>query len=262
MARREQGVAAETLEGIESAADRLGDWLQENLRIVVVVVAVTLLAAGIASWIATSNQAAEEEASAALSQTRDAYLSAMGAAPGTLDVPELANPAAAAQIRAEYEQRFGEVAAEHPGTVAGTLATLERARLVAEGGDNEQALALLESALDDAPSGPVRGMVLQRLAQRLEVAGRWEEAAARHEQAAEQGDFPLSGWALADAARCRAEAGDTAAALALYERLEREHPELRLPDAHRTRMLELRAAAGNAAGGTPAAATGTASATP
>jgi predicted negative regulator of RcsB-dependent stress response len=243
MARRDHGAAAEALEEIESASDRLSEWLQENLRVVIFAVAATLVIAGLGSWAVSSRDDAEEAASSALARTRDDYLSAMGAAPGVIDVPELANPEAAAQIRSEYEKRFGEVAAEHPGTVSGTIASLEHARLASEGGRDDEAIELLESALANAPSGEaIRGIVLQRIAQRLEEAERWDEAAARHEQAAALGDFPIRGWALVDAARCRAEAGDAAGALALYDRLERELPDMTLPETERARVFELRAA--------------------
>lgn len=243
MARRDHGVAAEALEEIEGISDRLSEWLQENFRLVIAVVSGALVLAGLGSWAISSRNTAEEEASAALARTRDDYLSAMGAGPGVIDVPELANPEAAAQIRAEYEKRFGEVAAEHPGTVAGTLASLEHARLVTEGGRNEEAIALYEAAFANAPSdGGIRGLLLQRWAQRLEDEGRWKEAAAKHEQAGGLSDFPLRGFALADAARCLAEAGDDAGALALYERAERELPDVTLPEADRARVYELRAA--------------------
>ncbi len=241
MARHERGAAAEALGELESAADRLSDWLQANIRAVAIAIAVLLIASGVAAWIVNARQGAEQDASAALARTRDDYLSAMGAAPGAIEVPELANREAASQIRREYERRFGEVADEHAGTVAGTLAQLERARLATEDGQEEEATALLETALGQAPAGAVRGMVLQRLAQRLEVAGRWEEAAQRHQDAAAVAAYPLRGWALADAARCRASAGDPAGALALYERLEREFPKLKLPDDQSAEILELRA---------------------
>ena len=59
-------------------------------------------------------------------------------------------------------------------------------------------------------------------------------------------------WALADAARCRALAGQTQQALALYDRLAAEAPDLQLSDHEAARARELRAAAGLAAP-TPAA---------
>ena len=244
MARRDHGAAAEMLGELESAADRLGEWLQTNLRPVAAAIAALLVVAGIGAWIVSARNSAEQEASNALAQTRTDFLSAMGAAPGAIDVPELANREAASQIRAEYEQRYAVVAATHPGTVAGALAALEQARLANEGGRGDEAIGLLEQALSDAPSdGPVRGMMLQQLAQRLEAAGRWTDAAGRHEAAAQLADYPLRQWALADAARCRALARENTAALALYERLEREAPELPLSDVQKAQRLELRAAA-------------------
>lgn len=245
MARRDQGAAAETLEEIESAADRLSEWVQEHFRALIAGVAVLLVGAGVGSAIVSSQRGAEQEASAALEKARGDYLSAMGAGPDALEVPELANPEAAAQIREEYRARFGEVAEEYSGTVAGTLAAIEGARLAGDAGDAEAARTALESALESAPDGPVRGMLLQRLAQRLEGEGQWAEAAAHHAQAAEQGDYPLRGWALADAARCHAEAGDRDTALALYERVKSEMPELQLPPHLRRQYFELRGSAGS-----------------
>lgn len=238
MARKEQGVAAETLEEIEGAADKLSDWLQENFWLVMTGVGGLLLLAGVGAWVGSAQESSEQEASAALAKAREDYLSAMGAPPGSLEVPELANPEAAAQIRAEYEERFSSVAQDFAGTVSGTLAAIESARLT----EGEAAQSHLESALADA-TGPVRGMVLQGLAQRLEEGGDWAGAAARHEEAAGVGDYPLRDWALADAARSWAQAGEPEKALGLYDRLEREAPDLSLPSHQEAQALELRAAA-------------------
>lgn len=242
MARRHQPAAAETLEELEGAADRLGDWLEENLRIVIAAVVGVLVLAGVGAWIVSVRESAAQQASTALSKVRVDYLSAMGAGPGALEVPELANPQAAAEIRSEYAARFDEVAERYPGTVAGALAALEVADLLRRGEGVEASLARLEQALERAPADePLRGMLLQRIAQDLESAGRWEEAARRHLQAAELDGYPLADWALADAARTTFEAGDPEGALALYDRLEAEAPALRLPDHLRAQVRELRA---------------------
>jgi tetratricopeptide (TPR) repeat protein len=242
MSRRDQGAAAEVLGELESAADRLGEWLQKHLVPVAGAIAALLLAAGTGAWLASSRESAEQEASSELAQTHADYLSAMGAQPGTIETPELANPAAAAQIRAEYEKRYAELETKHAGTVAGALAAIERAGLLSAGEKADEAIVVLEQALTEAPAhGGVRGILAQRLAQRFEAAGRWAEAADRHEEASKLPDYPLREWALVDAARCRAQAGDTAAARALYERLAREAPDLPLNDDQRARSLELRA---------------------
>jgi len=244
MARRDPGSAAEMLGELESAADRLGEWLQNHLVPVAGGILALLLAAGLGAWVVSSRESVEQEASSELAQTRADYLSAMGAQPGAIEVPELANQAAAAQIRGEYEKRYAEVEAKHAGTVAGALAAIERAGLLSAAAKSDEAIAVLEHALTEAPAqGGVRGIVAQRLAQRFEAAGRWAEAADRHETASKLPDYPLREWALADAARCRALAGDAAAARALYERLEREAPDLPLSDEQRAQSLELRASA-------------------
>ncbi len=245
MAHREHGTAAEMLGELESAADRLSEWLQTHLTAVSTAIVGLLVAAGLGAWLVSARESAEQVASSALAQTRADYLSAMGAQPGSIEVPEIANPTAAAEIRAEYEKRYAEVAAEHEGTVAASLAAIEQASLSSAGGRGDEAIALLEQAVEKAPAnGAVRGIVIARLAQRFEAAGRWAEAADRHEAAAKLEDYPLHQWALADAARCRAMAGDAAAARALYDRLDREAPDLPLSDDQRAQRLELRAAAG------------------
>jgi hypothetical protein len=244
MARRDEGTAAELLGELESVGDRFGDWLQTHIRAVVIAVAALLAVAGLVTWLVSARESSEKEASADLAQTRADYLSAMGAEAGAIEAPELANPAAAAEIQAEYEKRYGELAAEHPGTVAGTLAQIERAGLVArDASRTDEAVGLLEQAVVDAPSrGAVRGIALQRLAQQLEAAERWAEAAERHEASSQLSGYPLRHWALADAARCRAMAGEADAARALYDRLDREAPDLPLDDVQKALRLELRAA--------------------
>lgn len=240
---RKQPMAAETLEDIQGAADRLAEWIQKHLILVAVAVGAVLLAvAAVSLWI-SYRSGQEEEASTALATTRNAYLEAMGASPGALEVPELANREAAERIRSEYAGRFAEIAEAHPGTVSGALARLEVGEMKAASGDAAGALAIFEQAVAEAPaSEALRGMLLQRSAQALEALERWAEAADRHEQAAGLADYPVRGWALADAARCAAQAGDRERALALYERVEADFPDVRLPDYQRAQLRELRAA--------------------
>jgi predicted negative regulator of RcsB-dependent stress response len=240
---RKPPAASETLDEIQSAADRMANWIRANLVLVSISVVGLLALIGTASLVSSSRSGKEEDASIALAETRVAYLAAMGAGPDAIEVPELASVEAARRIRAEYGARFEAIAEEHAGTVAAAMARMEVAQLALDAGDQEQALAIFEQTLEDGAGGDrLHGLVLQRLAQALEDAERWEEAAARHQQAAELPGYPLRHWALADAARCRATAGDRGAARALYERLKSAAPELRLPEHQRAAMRELSAA--------------------
>ena len=239
MAKHAHGVS-ETLEEIQSAADRLGVFIQENLRAVVLGIALLLLAAAAVSLLFSSRRKAEDAATIALADARADYLEAMGAPPGSLEVPELANPEAAKRIREEYRARYEEIANAHSGTVGGALARLEEAALQQGAGEVDAALETLRKARAEAPSRPgLRGMILQREAQALEQAERFAEAADRHEGAAALEGYPLRDYALADAARCRATAGDLDAARALYARLEARAPDLPRPDYQRMQRREL-----------------------
>jgi hypothetical protein len=236
--------AAETLEEIQSAADQLAEWIRTHLWLVVGSIAALLVVAAGIQFATTQSARREEAASAALARVRADYLAAMGAPLGSLEVPELANPQAAASIRSEYVERYGELAAAHRGTVSGALALVAAGDLLKEGGDTAGAIEMWEELLrDSGASDGVRGIALERVASAHEDAGSWLEAGARHEQAAALSGYPLRYWALADAARCFAAAGDDARALALYDRLEAEAPELRLPDHQQQQRRALQAEA-------------------
>jgi predicted negative regulator of RcsB-dependent stress response len=241
---RKQAATIEALDEIQGAADRLAEWIREHLMLVIGVVVGLLVLAGGISFYMTSRTGKEQDAASALALAREEYLEAMGAGPGAFEVPELANPEAGARIRGEYAEKLENVSDSYAGTVAATLAELDRAVLARDAGEPERALEILEAGLARGVSGDaLRGLTLQRVAQALEDLGRWEEAADRHEEAAAIGAFPLRHWALADAARCAAQAGNPERALTLYERVEAEAPRLRLPDHQRAEIRELRASA-------------------
>ena len=240
MAKHPTHHAGETLDEIQSAADRLGAFLQANLRVVAIAIALLLVVAGAVSLFLTLRKKADGEASIALSDARADYLEAMGAPPGSLEVPELANPEAAKRIREEYVARYNEIADAHTGTVSGALARLEVAELQMRANENDKALETLRQARAQAPSRPaLQGVILQQEAQVLEQAERFAEAADLHEQAANLEGYPLNDYALADAARCRVVAGELDSARALYARLDAEAPELQLPDYQRMQRREL-----------------------
>ena len=231
----------DVVEEIESGVERFAGWVGANLwlsaGILLGVLAVVGAVGGYASW----QRSREESASDALDAARAAYLREMGAPPGSLEVPELANPKAAAEIRERYLARFREVADGQRGTVAGTLALLEVAELLDALGRGEEVAAAYADARESAPNPILRAMVDRRLGYLHEDAGRWAEAAAAHEAAAAVEEYPLRAWALADAARCTLKAGRNTEALALYERLEVEAPDLPLPEHEAAQLRELRA---------------------
>jgi predicted negative regulator of RcsB-dependent stress response len=242
--RDHETTADHMIEEFESAADRLAGWVSDHAKAVGATVVLSLAAAGGYSGWDSWRSGREQSASNALDAVESAYMSAMGAAPGALQPPELANPEAANRISAEYAERFRAVEEEHAGTVAAALAGLERGNLVAAKGDREASLQIWRAAAADTPAeSSLRAILLERIAQAQEEAGQWAEAAQTHEQAGQISGFALRYWSLADAARCYATAGEPQRALALFQRVETEASELRLPVDMRLQLRELRAAA-------------------
>jgi predicted negative regulator of RcsB-dependent stress response len=170
---RKQAATIEALDEIQGAADRLAEWIREHLMLVIGVVVGLLVLAGGISFYMTSRTGKEQDAASALALAREEYLEAMGAGPGAFEVPELANPEAGARIRGEYAEKLENVSDSYAGTVAATLAELDRAVLARDAGEPERALEILEAGLARGVSGDaLRGLTLQRVAQGSGALGR------------------------------------------------------------------------------------------
>ena len=247
MAAKPHKPMPDALDELEGAGERMALWIQQNFVAVVSGIALLIALVGGIGFLTSSSERREQEASSALEKIRSEYLAAMGAAPGATEVPQLANPEAAREIRAEYAARFQAIADEHPGTVAAALATLQIGNLTEDGGESQAAIDIWQQALAPLPGdATLRAILLERIAQAHEDAGRWPEAAAAHEQAGAIDAYPLRTAALAAAARSYATAGDDAKALELYERVSAESGALgALGDDIPSRLRELRAAAQN-----------------
>ena len=90
--RSDSRQATETLQEIESVFDRLARWVASNPRQVLgLLVAILLVAASLSLWDWARDRR-ETRASAAVARVQVAYLSAMGAPPGSFEVVEPANP--------------------------------------------------------------------------------------------------------------------------------------------------------------------------
>jgi tetratricopeptide (TPR) repeat protein len=233
----------DVLDEIESQGGAFAEWVQRHVRWVFGAVAGSLLAA--AGWAVYSGWDARREtaASDALSAVESEYLAELGGSAGSTELPELANPEAARSVREAYLERFREVAEAHAGTAAGALARVHEAQVLSQQGESQQALELLrQTAAGLAPDAPLRGVVLAHQARLHEAAGQWGEAAEAHAAAGGIEGFGLRFWALADAARCFAQAGDRERAREIFDRLEAEAPSFELPAHLRELRRELRAA--------------------
>ncbi len=234
----------DVLDDLNSYADHLREWVAKNP---VPIIAGGVLVLGIAAAIGVTRwweERSHDMAAAAFATIDREYRAAMGATPGSIEVPEPANPETARSTRMDFATRLLAAADEHAGSGIARAARLEAADLFSRAGAEDRAAEALKSAMDGLPdSDPVRGLLLRRSAVTHESAGRWSEAAADYLAASEIERFPLRVWSKADAARCLAEAGDAARAAELARSLESDATASTLPP-HLVQILSgLRAAA-------------------
>jgi tetratricopeptide (TPR) repeat protein len=128
------------------------------------------------------------------------------------------------------------------GTPTAALGLLEAGELFAKLGNLDRALEVFLQASEQAPvDSPIRAVIASRIGHLQEEKGDFEAAARSHETAAAVPGFPLHTDALAQAARCWAEAGKPEQALALYQRLKSDSPDLKLAPHIEARLQEIEA---------------------
>jgi hypothetical protein len=242
VAQRHKDQPADTLEELESIGERLAQWVGANPAIVLGIAGAILLGAASYGGYRAWSHSQANAGSAALATLHSDFVAAMGGKVTDAEVPEPANPETAKTVRTEYTDKYLALAKEWSGSPTGALALLEAGRLFAQLGNNDRALEVFQQAAADVPAAsPIRGVVDSRVGHLLETKGDFEAAAKAHEAAAAIPGFPLRVEALADAARCWAEAGKPDQALAIYRRLKSESPDLQLAPHVEARLAEIEA---------------------
>jgi predicted negative regulator of RcsB-dependent stress response len=240
VAKPDSRQATETLHELDSALERAAHWATTHPRAVLVVIGVVLAVAAAVGGHRAWSASREADASAAIAAVQADYLTAMGAPPGALEVPEPANAEAAAATRREFAARLREAAEQHDGTAAAVTAWLQAAKLLEELGEPEEALAAARSAVEAASGDDtLEALARTRLAARLEAGGDAAGAAAEYLAAGRTNDFPGRVLALGNAARAFADAGDTERALEVFGSLEDDEI-AQLPAHVSARLAELR----------------------
>ncbi len=248
MARRRrptvEGSATKTLDELESAGDRIVLWLAENQRALISIAVGILLVAGGWGYVSTTARESSDQADTALSEVQNGYRLAMGAAPGSVSIPEPANPDAAREIREDYTARYAEVGEAHAGSGPGGVAYLESGKLQQALGDYEAAVVAYRAGVDSLPEeDALRGFLWSRMGSAYEQSEQWAEAAAAYAMAGALQRYALRAGAQADAIRAYIHAGETSTALGAADVLARAEPDFALPEFLQSRLDELRIAA-------------------
>ena len=221
----------------------MAEWVGANSKPILIAAAVFLVALAAYGFWETSRSESGEAASIALAEAQQGLRRDMGTGANELVVAEPANPATALEVRTRYLQRFQDVANRFPGTAQGAIAQLEVGNLAAALGDSAAALAAWEDVAGQAPGPELRGLALTRVAWAYEHEGRWPEAAAEYQAAGDLAGFPLRRFALADAARCYLQAGDSESARRVALQLEAIPAAGVLPSHIRSQLAELQSQA-------------------
>ena len=225
MSKKKQNTAANTLRDIEETGDRVAEWVAENAVLILsTIAAILVLSAGTGLYLQHGTDT-QDEAADALALASSQYRLAMGADPAGGPIVEPANPELAAETRQRFADRFVAVARDHSGTPAAAIALLEAGNLQAELGDTELAATTFAAARDAGADRAVGALASTRLARLAEARGAWAAAAELYEEAGSVESYPLAAESLVEAARCWVEAGEADRALAVYQRLEAEHPD-------------------------------------
>jgi tetratricopeptide (TPR) repeat protein len=230
-----------SLEALQSRSERLGHWISENPTPILGTLVVILVVALVGGLVSSSQESAAIEAADELAGAQRAYRLAMGAEPAAIDIAEPANPEAARAAREAAVVDLRGLIEEHAGSPTAALAALHLGERLVELGRADEAVAAWQDA-SDRVGGPLGGLLLQRIATQAEQAGRLSEAADAYARASEIADYPLRYQALAESARLRAAAGESAAAIELLQQLEADAPAYALPEHVAARLRELRAA--------------------
>jgi len=238
--RNNSNPPGELVQELDSVFERGAHWVGQHPQIVLAAIGAVLVAAAIAGGVHSMRESAAHAAEAEVAGVYDAYLAAMGAPAGAREVPEPANPEVGRRTREEFAAKLLAAAKGHDDTAAAALGRLQAADLLEQNGDADGAFAARELAARSAPSDSgVAAIALSRYAVALEAKGDLERAAEAFADAGEI-QSPARALALADAARCYAQAGNTKRALELFARAEKLGAD-EIPMHVRQRLIELRA---------------------
>ena len=239
--RSEPDSAAETLDAIEGWGDRVAEKITQNPVPILVGAVVILVIAAIWGLAGDYADSGTEASASALAKVQGVYRASMGATPGSLELPEPANPETARRVRTEAIQGYEQVAVEYSGTPAAAIALLEAGKLEGQLGNRDAELALYERGLNEAEvESGLRAFLRVRQAAAQEAAGHYGAAAESYEAAAQVPTNPLRYDMLSEAARCWSQAGNSDRARMIYQRIQVEAPDFMMPPYTEARLRELR----------------------
>jgi tetratricopeptide (TPR) repeat protein len=231
----------EALKQIETHGDQLARWVGENSQQVLIAIGLVLLVAASVSYANVRHQKKENAAFAAVGAIDYAFKQESGLINDLGESAQLANPETLKELRDTYSQKFTDAADEHAGTAGAAMSLFQAGVLVSQGGDEEGAVQKWEEALEQASGNrDLEALIRARLASGYESLDRWVDAAEAYESLATEDSIYGEKRALADAARCYFNAGDSESAQKLIEGLRGDEDLEGLPPYLKAKIEALR----------------------
>jgi len=202
--------------------DRIVAWIKQKQKTLIVVAAVVVGAAAVIMYMRVASERRENFAATLLSNAR-AVAATGNTALAITDLSDLVN--------------------SHRGTMAAEEAEIMLAQLRLSEGQHDAAVQSLQDYIASGPTDQFRAPAYGLLGAALEQTANLAEAAAAYENAAEAAwyDF-LQAQYLLDAGRALTDAGDSARAVAVYQRILDEFPETDMVAEAQLRLAELQKA--------------------
>jgi predicted negative regulator of RcsB-dependent stress response len=198
-------------------AEGLQDWLTENLKTVVAVVGVLVLAASAWGIVEFLQHRAEAQAAELYAKAMKTYQAAQ--APD-LQLRVLSPETISALQQAAQE--FQAVQEDYPRTQHAALAMFSQANAYATLGQFDEAIAAYEAWLTEYAEHPLKPLVIQRLAYALWSKGKPEDAVTRFGEVTTIPDAPNRDLAYFEKGRVLEQMGQNAQALEAYSTLAKE----------------------------------------
>ena len=204
-------------EGFEATLERGFEWLEANSKPVLGFLAGLILLGGAVALGFEWSERQAEAAQAQLDEVERGYFEAMGASPVAFYVTEPANQDLARRAREAALAGYGQVVADHAGSVAEQVAQIRAAEVEIGLGRLEDAEQRLAAAADEMDAdSPLRATALRLRGYALEELERFADAAAAYESAAAVESYPGRESVYLAAGESWLRAGDSARALGAF----------------------------------------------
>lgn len=207
-------------EGFEATLERGFEWLEANVRLVLIVLVGAVVVGGASAAAYEWSKRQGLLAQIAFDRVEQRFYEAMGSDPRALFITEPANEERAERAREEALAGFEAVIAEHTGSFPAEASRIRAAEIEIGLGRLDAAEARLDRAAEElAPDSLLRAVALRLRGYALEELGRFDEAAEAYERGGAVAAYPAREALWLAAGENHLRAGDGGRAIAAFREI-------------------------------------------